>query len=175
MGRKILDRRGYIGITRSRYKQAEIKCDDFHGVVGLLYIDEVSKVPDNFSPIFADRRWLHIMPYGENYVIAAMISSDGVFINCYIDIISGYGYLSDGVAYFDDLKLDYVVENGSYEQLDMDELDEALKTGDITRKLYDTAVNAGYRLETYVLNDLDRFDKWCMKLLDEIERFHNET
>ena len=171
MGRKIFDRRGYIGITRSRYQQAEIKNDDFHGIVGLLYIDEVSKVPDNFSPIFANRRWLHIMPYGENYVIAAMISADGVVINCYIDIIAGYGYLPDGVAYFDDLLLDYVVENGTYKQLDMDELDEALETGKITRELYDTAVNAGHRLETYVLNDVDKFTAWCMKLLEVL----NET
>ena len=166
MGRKIFDRRGYIGITRSRYKQAEVKNDDFHGIVGLLYIDEVTPLPDNFRPMFADRRWLHIMPFGENYVIAAMVSADGVIINWYIDIISGYGYLPDGVLYFDDLKLDYFVENGSYEQLDMDELDEALETGDITRELYDTAVNAGQRLETNILNDLDKFNAWCMKLLE---------
>ena|GEM_PF-481867 len=173
MKRKPLDRRGWIGITRSRYKQAEIKCDDFHGIVGLLNIDGVSGESLTWD-IKAGMKWLHIMPYDGNYVITAMLSTEGVAERWYIDIIAGYGYFPDGVLWFDDLLLDYYIENGVCTQYDMDELDEALETGDITRELYDTAVNAGNRLETYVLNDLGRFDTWCMKLLDEIESINNK-
>ena len=172
MKRKALDRRGWIGITRTRYKQYETKCDDFYGIVGLLNIDGISK--SLIWDIEPGVKWLHIMPYGENYVITAMISNEGVIVRWYIDIIAGYGYLPDGVLWFDDVYLDYYVENGVSNQYDMDELDEALKIGDITRELYDTAVNAGHRLETYVLNDLGRFDIWCMKLLDEIESINDK-
>ena len=170
MKRKALDRRGWVGITRSSYKQAEIKCDDFHGIVGLLNIHSVSRTKWCYLTVNdTDMKWLHIMPYGENYVITAIISTEGVIAKWYIDIIAEYGYLPDGVLWFDDLYLDYDICDGVCNRYDMDELDEALETGKITRELYETAVNAGHRLETYVLNDLGRFDTWCMKLLDKIE------
>ena len=178
MKRKALDRRGWMGLKRTEYKQAVIECDGFSGILGLLDICEVTE-PTYWGDILAvdtGMKWLLVLPFDGNYVITAMISADGDIVNWYIDIAGEYGYLPDGVAWFDDLYLDFdMLPDGRYEFLDMDELDEALEIGDITRELYDIAVNAAKHLESDVINDVGKFNAWCMKLLDEIERFQNET
>ena len=159
--RKRLDRRGWIGLKQTEYTQAVIKCDGFNGILGLLDIREVTE-PTYWGDILAvdvGMKWLLVLPFDGNYVVTAMISVDGVIVNWYIDIIGGYGYLPDGVAWFDDLYLDFdMLPDGRYDFLDMDELDDALLLDIIDKTLYDTAVNAAKYLESSVLNDVTKFN-----------------
>ena len=51
----------------------------------------------------------------------------------YIDMIAGQGKDVDGIAYIDDLYLDLVAyPDGTVLEDDMDELEEALRNGDIS-------------------------------------------
>lgn len=172
MKRKRLDRRGWVGLKSNRYKQAVI--DDC--ILGLLNFDEVTTSTHwgNLKVIDVGMKWLHILPLNENYVITAMISEDNKIAHWYIDIIGSYGYSPDGVVYFDDLYLDFTAcPDGRFFIHDMDELDEALQQNEIDMTLYTAALKAKESLETCLLNDIDKFNTWCMKLLCKIELLPN--
>jgi Uncharacterized conserved protein len=174
MKRKRFDREGWHGILRKHYHQcvidsAEIK---FHGIAGVVYFDEVSRATfwGKRKVVDVKMKWLHIMPYNENYIITAMLDENSNVVLWYIDIIAGHGYADDGVAWFDDLYLDLVLyPNGKYKIQDMDELREALRTKDITKAQYDTALAAMSKLRCTVTRDIPAFTAYCMDVLRAAE------
>ncbi len=170
MQRKRLDRDIWTRITSKRYIQKHKKCNDFEGIVSLLYIDEVSlpsrwEYPDEVITV-CDKgmKWLQIMPESENYVITAMINDENIINLWYIDIIANQGYAEDDVAFFDDLYLDLIVRpNGDIKIDDMDELEEALIKKDITEELFYLALKTKEKLINVILNDLANLNNFCMK------------
>lgn len=67
----------------------------------------------------------------------------------------------------------FVYPDGTYEQYDMYELNEALEQDVITRDFYDTALKTAANLEHHTINDVAKFNTWCMKLLCKIELLPN--
>ena len=174
MKRKRFDREGWLGILRKHYKQVIIDNAEvnFYGIAGVLYFDEVSRATfwGKRKVIDVKMKWLHIMPYNENYLITAMIDEENNVVLWYIDIIAGHGYADDGVAWFDDLYLDLVLyPNGKYKIQDMDELKEALAIKDITKSQYDTALGAMSELRHSVTRDVAAFTAYCMDVLQAAE------
>ena len=88
----------------------------------------------------------------------------------YIDMIAGQGIDSDGVTYIDDLYLDLVVySDGTVLEDDMDELEDALASGDITQELFDLAITTSKNLKVGLLSDIDIFKKYTMKCFDMLK------
>ena len=79
-------------------------------------------------------------------------------------MIAGQGKDTDGVAYIDDLYLDLVVyPDGTVLEDDMDELEEALRNGDISQELFDLAIETCGRLKNGLLSDIGEFKEFTRK------------
>ena len=113
--------------------------EPFAGYVSLLRIHEVT-APQVWQwqgepLIVCDRgmSWLSMLPERGGLCITAQLNADGTVALWYIDMIAGQGVDAQGVPWFDDLYLDLIVHpDGTMAVDDRDELDEALRRGDIT-------------------------------------------
>lgn len=164
-------------ITKKRYVQSSGNLHDFKGVAGLIYIDEVTEPHQwdcgrgSFMICQKGMKWLLFIPHGEKYMITSYIDTDGRISAWYVDMIDGYGYCNDGVAYYDDLYLDIgLMPNGGYIVQDMDELVEALGDGVITKEQYDMAIATKDKLISGILHDTEKLNHDCMKIATQMER-----
>ena len=93
-------------------------------------------------------QWLTIMPKNDYYCLTVMMNENREMQVCYIDMIDEQGYDEEGVPYFYDLYLDFVVyPNGIVIEDDMDELQEALQKSDITQQQYEQALLTSEKLK----------------------------
>lgn len=175
MKRKRLDRDIWTTITKKRYFQTQIHTV-FQGLAALLFIDEVSTpsrwdYPDRTITVCnAGMKWLQIVPDHENYMITAMINPEGSIDLWYIDILSGYGFDTDGVAYYDDLYLDLIVRpNGEIKIDDMEELEQAFFEQVISKEYFHLALSTMEKLQSGILCDLAKLNDDCINLLHDIE------
>lgn len=148
-----------------REKNVEIKFvkrSDFSGYVVKINMVSVTE-PQRWS-IFGDDicvcdsgyRWLAMLPKGENYCVTAMADKSGRFVLWYIDMILSQG-VEDGIPYFMDLYLDLIVIPGASGlqiiEDDLDELDGALLSGEITEDEHRLALDTAEKLKTGLLGD----------------------
>ena len=85
-------------------------------------------------------------------------------------MIDAQGYDDDNVPYFYDLYLDLVVyPNGDIITDDMDELQEALKTGEITELQYNRAITTSQKLQSGLLSDIGKFKDYMKEILSLFE------
>ena len=134
------------------------------GYIGLLTINSVSDKQvwkyNNKDVVVCDNgyHWLSIMPANEFYCITVMMDDNYKIKVCYIDMIDTQGYDDDNVPYFYDLYLDLVVyPNKDIIVEDMDELQEALQTGEITKLQYNQALTTSQKLQDGLLSDIEKF------------------
>ena len=93
-----------------------------------------------------------------------MMNPENEVLVWYIDMIAGQGKDTDGVAYIDDLYLDLVVyPDGTVIEDDMDELEEALRCGDISKALFDLAIDTCNKLKTGLLRDIEEFKEFTRR------------
>lgn len=176
MKKKRLTYEDWTAITSQRYKQLNMDTDFFKGIVALKYIDEVSTPQiwefNDKKTVVCDKgmKWLQLIPFNNNYSIAAMINKRNEIELWYIDMIAGYGIDNDGIAYFHDLYLDLVVyPDGTIKIDDMDELVEALEQKIIDHNLYKLALETSEKLQSGILNDIPQLKSLCMKCMKEFE------
>lgn len=162
-------------ISKNRIgKQVDIPT--MKGYLGLLTITSVSdkqiwKYNDK-DVVVCDNgyHWLTIMPSDEFYCITVMMDDNYKIKVCYIDMIDSQGYDDDKVPYFYDLYLDLVVyPNGDIIVDDTDELQEALKTGEITEMQYDRALKTAQELQNGLLSDIEKFQDYVSEMLNILE------
>lgn len=85
-------------------------------------------------------QWVSILPSEEHYCITAMMNPESRILLWNIDISACQGLDNDSVPWFDDLYLDLVVyPDGIVVEDDRDELEDALKKGDITQEQFNLA------------------------------------
>lgn len=102
-------------------------------------------------------KWLSILPQDDFYCITAMLDEKDEVILWYIDMIAAQGVDADGVPYFDDLYLDLVIyADGTVVVDDMDELEDALASGDITKEQFEFAIGACERLKVGMASDMTK-------------------
>ena len=76
----------------------------------------------------------------------------------YVDMIDEQGIDDDGVPFFYDCYLDLVVYPDGYVKVDdMDELEDALNKGDISKEQYDRALQTADKLRQTVFKDYDKY------------------
>ncbi|MBQ5850226.1 MAG: DUF402 domain-containing protein [Lachnospiraceae bacterium] len=131
-----------------------LNTEDIVGYVGILSINEVPEPQIwkyNGEDLFVcdnNYQWLTIMPKNDYYCLTVMMNENREMQVCYIDMIDEQGYDEEGVPYFYDLYLDFVVyPNGIVIEDDMDELQEALQKSDITQQQYEQALLTSEKLK----------------------------
>lgn len=174
MKKKRLTYEDWTVITSQRYKQINMDTDIFKGIVALKYIDEVATPQiwefNGKKTVVCDKgmKWLQLIPYNDNYSIAAMINKKNEIELWYIDMIADYGIDNDGIAYFHDLYLDLVVyPDGTIKIDDMDELVDAFEQKVINVDLYKLALETSEKLKNGLLTDIPKLKNLCMKCMDE--------
>lgn len=160
-------------ITSKNRIGKQVDMPQIKGYIGLLTINSVLEKQiwkyNNKDVVVCDNgyHWLTIMPYDEFYCITVMMDSSYDMKVCYIDMIDAQGYDDDSVPYFYDLYLDLVVyPNGDIITDDMDELQEALETGEITQLQYSRAVTTSQKLQYGLLSDIGKFKDYIKEMLD---------
>lgn len=117
--------------------------------------------------------WFRILQTDARYSPAAIFDDKGEIVLWYIDIIAGQGIDDEGQVYFDDLYLDLIVlPNGEIFVDDMDELEQALATGDITEEQFNMAIQVGDDLQKGLLQDMEAFRRYtnqCYAILKDEE------
>lgn len=146
MRTKRADRLDWRRVLARRFVVQRIDSADYHGYVTLLRLDEVSEpLYVNFGQqrvCIADRGydWVQHFPDGAPYVLLAAFDGQGELVQWYIDVVAGIGIDECGVPWYEDLYLDIVISpTGETLLLDVDELDEALRQGEVTQSQYDFA------------------------------------
>lgn len=107
-------------------------------------------------------RWLQLAPKDGHWWMTAMYSPEGRPVQYYFDITAG-NRVGDGKdASFEDWYLDYVLRpDGGIDELDREELAQALASGRISREEYGIAVESAEQL-------LQRLSPAAMTEFDEI-------
>lgn len=109
-------------------------------------------------------KWLEIYPDNEKYAITAMYNDKNELIEWYFDMAKNIGK-ENGIPYIDDLYLDLVIkQDGTVVILDENELEAALKTGDITEEDFELAYNTMRRIKSKYVNNLDELYDFTNKL-----------
>lgn len=91
-------------------------------------------------------------------------------IEWYFDMIKTSG-IKNGIPYIDDLYLDLVIRNnGNQRILDEDELEDALKKGDITKEDFDMAYRTMKEIQEKYGNNLEQLNELTYTLYNEINR-----
>lgn len=172
MKRKSADRLNWPRIVARRFVAQRIDSDTYHGYVTLLRLDEVS---EPFYVLFGQKRvcivdngydWVQHFPDGASYVLLAAFDEQGELVQWYIDIVESMGIDERGVPWYNDLYLDIVVSPlGETLLLDVDELDEALRQGEVTWGQYDFAWR-----QVSVLLDALELDLFPLLWLSDVHR-----
>ena len=165
-------------ISKSRIGK-QVDMPQIRGYLGLLTINAVSEKQiwkyNKNDVVVCDNgyHWLTIMPSDEFYCITVMMDNSYEMKVCYIDMIDTQGYDDDDVPYFYDLYLDLVVyPNGDIIVDDMDELQEALETGEITDFQYERAITTSRKLQSGLLSDIGKFQDYIREMLNYIYHFY---
>ncbi len=84
--------------------------------------------------------WLTLLEPGVPHVTTLHCDAAGQLVQVYVDMIEGWSLGEDGYPVFDDLYLDVIaLPDGRAEIIDVEELEEALEAGAITRAQFDAA------------------------------------
>lgn len=165
-------------ITKKERIGKEINNAVFSGYIGLLNIIEVTETQiwkyngEGITVCNNHYQWLTIMPKNDNYCITVMMNDKHEIQVCYIDMIDEQGYDIDNVPYFYDLYLDLVVyPDGTIIEDDMDELESALKMGDISQEQFDLALGTSEKLKKGLLRDKVEFKLYIERLYDLVTLF----
>jgi predicted RNA-binding protein associated with RNAse of E/G family len=155
----------------------DYKTTFFDGYLGFIKIQEVREPQiwkfNGEDIVVCDKgvTWLSILPNDDWYCITAMFSEKEEILVWYIDMIAGQGIDKDEVPYIDDLYLDLVVyPDGTIIEDDMDELEYALVTKDITEEQYHLAIETSDKLKkkiSYNILDFVKYTKQCYELVNE--------
>lgn len=117
-------------------------------------------------------QWLQIYPNNKHYAITAMYDKKSKIVEWYFDVIKEAGVMNQ-IPYIDDLYLDVVLtKTHDIIILDEDELEEALKTQDITEEEYNLAQKMGREIVENLkkkeqIDLLKSFSNQYLKILQE--------
>ena len=160
-------------IKTKKRKGKQVNTDFFKGYIGILEIEEVTEKQvwrHNGKDIIVcenGSKWLSILPQDDFYCITVMMNANDDILLWYIDMIAEQGIDVDGVPYFDDLYLDFIVyPDGTIKVDDMDELVEALSQQNITEEQFNLAMKTSNKLQQGLLSNMNAFIDFTLKCKD---------
>lgn len=193
MKHKRLNRDGW-GFQYFPYYQVRIDNDSFHGLVCLIKIVEGDyqywEMPKagKAAVCGGGMTWLQLIPDGKKRVITVKYYHDADSINpertqypswaaetmCpsvwYVDITDGIEYDEEGIAVYIDKYLDVIFSpEGDYKLDDKEELDEALKKGELTKDSYEEAIKEAEDVTKELCRDVKATAEWCADIRRQAE------
>lgn len=149
-------------MTEKRLRLARAELPGFRGWLACIDVLAVS-APQVWRHAGADvvicgrgSRWLQFLPEDDFYCVTAMLDPAGEALVWYVDMIAGQGVDPDGVPWFDDLYLDLIAwPDGEVTADDRDELDAALRRGEISAAQHMLALETAERLTRGLLRRPD--------------------
>lgn len=183
MTKKRLDRDAKWGFQGFPYYQMRMDTDAFHGLVSLVellagdYMFWNNMPAAGKTPVCGKGMvWLQLIPDGQHRAITAMFLPPSRTVRgvryqkavalWYVDVIDGWGYDEDQVAYFNDLYLDVIFDvEGDVRVDDRDELDAAYQSGELTEAQYRMALAEGDAIVAELCADASKTQRWCESIL----------
>lgn len=182
MKRKRLDRDLKWGFQYFPYYQMRLDCEIYHGLVSLIMLEDGEYYYWDFPK--AGRTavcgkgmvWLQLVPNDCKRLITAMFLPQKKVVKgklypysvsaIYVDVAERLEYDSDGVAAYIDKYLDVkLTPQGDILVDDRDELDEALKNGELTEEQYHDALTECDLIIAQMGIDIEKTEKWCCDIL----------
>lgn len=186
MKRKRFDRDSW-GFQHFPYYQMRIDTEEFHGLACVIQLIDGEycywKVPaaGKIPVCGAGMVWLQLVPDNAHHVITAKYMPEPKVLQgveyprsvsvWYVDMIEGIEYDEDGVAAFIDKYLDLIfTPQGDLMIDDRDELDAALKSGELSAEQYEDALEECERVKTALCTDVEATEIFCSRILELVER-----
>lgn len=157
MKRTFADRSDWKRILKKRFYLTNINKQGLKGNLSIIHMDKVREplVIEVASKdlVLADEGfiWMQYFPQSGFYAATSMFNEKLELIQVYFDICLGNKMDALGMPYYDDLYLDIVlVPSGEVLLLDEDELEDALKQGEITKEQFKLAYDEVEKLTKYI-------------------------
>lgn len=176
IGRKYLNRENWSRVVEFKSAYTELNGTGLEGMAGLLYLKRLTKplvtkcFANNFKIADDGYFWMQIAPEGKNWWLTVMVDDRKNILQYYFDITRS-NFVMGRDSYFEDLMLDVVVlPNGENILLDQDELDVALKLGNITGEEYKLAGDTAREIQDNLsarFQDLQTFTLQTLETLLE--------
>ncbi|RJP02849.1 DUF402 domain-containing protein [Exiguobacterium sp. RIT452] len=145
MKRKYAARSSWKRMIERNYRELYMETESFTGYVTRLDMIQVThplhvRYSERTVQLVGDGySWLQQFPSGKKHVVTTMFNERGKIVQTYVDICFRHGRDANGI-FWDDLFLDLVLlPSGECLILDADELEAALRAGEINRAQYDEA------------------------------------
>ena len=178
--KKTMSRDEWIGIEDKSCTDMRVENEWFRGRAGLLRMDRVENpfsvnvFDKNVTITDKDYTWLQLAPKNENFWATVMFDENGRLFEYYFDITLVNHVLEDGKSWFYDMILDVLMEpGGRIMKLDNNELEDALKNGEIGNDEYRFALEAQKRLIEKLTGREKEFSKMCHELRNTLIRKMN--
>ncbi|MDE5741889.1 MAG: hypothetical protein K2H90_05510 [Oscillospiraceae bacterium] len=182
MTKKRLDRDKKWGFQGFPYYQMRMDNEDFHGLVSVIklmagdYFFWEKPKAGKTSVCGKGMLWLQLIPDNQYRAITAKFLPESRTVQgvkysksvsiWYVDVIDGWGYDEDGIAYFTDQYLDVVFDvEGDVIIEDRDELDAAYKSGELSEEQYQRAIKEGNDIVSELCSDIEKTQLWCENIL----------
>lgn len=166
MKRKYGDGSSWKRLIEKNYIVKQVKA----GMLGILDIKKVRepsyKEYKGKELCIADDgyTWMQYFISGKNFAITAMLDDQQKLVQYYIDVAKEYEIDERGLPYFDDLYLDVVLlPNGEIYVLDEDELEDAYKSGDVTKEEYELA----WYTTKWIIDAIKKSEFYWISILEE--------
>ena len=148
----------------------------YPGRESILRIHKVSQplwVKEGYGRICiadAGHSWVQVACQGQPYWLTAMFDREDRFLQIYFDIARPPCFDDPDDPTFEDLYLDVVLTSKlELAVLDREELDEALKTGEIDRETYDFALAACEKLLVWLEENKQELVDYITKVYHEMK------
>jgi predicted RNA-binding protein associated with RNAse of E/G family len=175
MKRKCLDRDvwwKYNKFEDVQYYQIRVDMEDFHGWVGLIQLNDGTYHYWDFpkagktAVIGKGMTWLQMIPDGQKRVITAIYLPDQALSVCYTDVIESIEYDTDGVLVYIDKYLDVIfTPQGDTAIDDRDELEDAFRSGKLSKGQYDAAIKECDSILSELCSDISATSRRFSKIL----------
>ncbi len=167
MSTKDMKRTNWPRVLRKDYVAEDFEIDGRQGQVSLSMLRELTApltIHYDFGDVLIadkDYGWLQVALKDQYCWLTAMYDNHCRLIKLYFDITGGNRFDDPENPCFEDMYLDIVVIGDRLEILDQDELDEALKNGDITQAEYLHAEAVCRELYAYLSTNKAEVINWC--------------
>ena len=174
MKRKRLDRDLKTGwrFEGLPYYQMRVDIEDFHGLACVIKFTDGDyhywgdDLRGKIAVCGKGMTWLQLIPDGKQRVITVKYLPDNSVSIWYVDIIDNIEYDTDGVAVFVDKYLDVIfTPKGDVHIDDRDELDDAYKSGELSKEQYDAALSECDTIVAELCSDIKQTEAFCSKIL----------
>ena len=160
-------------VDKKKFKYMYIDDEDFKGYLGQIHIIKANQPPKELGEDYIERansgcKWLEFYPENSNVAMTVAFNDENKILNWYFDIINKIGIENDN-PYFEDLYLDITLTpQNKMELLDEEELEEALKSGDVSKEQYDLAYKTAKELMNKIDGKQEKLIKFSNKYFDKI-------